>query len=91
MARTIGAKHMQPAERSIWGIDPAPYPLDSGSAIVEFDTKAPYVPLENVPPDDTGDDPHEAVRRLPAAQKMADTFFRTGKIVQTCDGPCDPE
>lgn len=31
-------------------------------------------------------DPHESVRREPAAQEQLWTFLSTGKVVQTCDG-----
>ncbi len=92
IARTIGAKLMTPAARPVWGIPEAPYPLDvGGSGIVEFDTHTAEAPLENLPPRESGTDPHGVIRNLTAAQKQADIFFRTGKIEQTCDGKCDPE
>lgn len=90
MARTIGAKLMTPAARPVWGIPEQPYPYE-GSGIVEFDTNTAEAPLENIPPRKSGDDPHGIIRNLSAAQKMADEFFRTGKVAAACDGKCDPE
>jgi len=91
LARTIGnVKLMTPKARPVWGIPEQAYPYD-GSGIVEFDTHTPEAPKTNIPPDEKGDDPHGVIRSLTAAQKMADTFFRTGKITQTCNGSCDPE
>ncbi len=90
MARTVGAKLMTPAARPIWGIPEQPYPFE-GSGLVEFDTQAAAAPKTNVAPPPADVDPHNVVRHLDAAQKMADTFFRTGKITATCDGKCDPE
>ncbi|MBI2395391.1 MAG: hypothetical protein HYV09_37825 [Deltaproteobacteria bacterium] len=93
MARTIGdtAKLMTPAARPVWGIPEQAYPFEGGSGLIEFDTNTAEAPKTNIPPEKSGDDPHGVIRKLNAAQKMADTFFRTGKIVATCDGKCDPE
>lgn len=92
MARAIGAKLMTPAARPVWGIPEQAYPLDAGgSGIVEFDTHTAEAPKENLPPRESGTDPHGIIRSLDSAQKQADIFFRTGKIEQTCDGKCDPE
>jgi hypothetical protein len=88
MARTVGAKLMTPAARPIWGLPEQPYPFE-GSGLVEFDTQQPEAPKTNRPPS-SDVDPHNIVRSLDAAQKMADTFFRTGRIEGTCDGRCDP-
>jgi hypothetical protein len=90
MARTIGGKLLTPAARPVWGIPEQAYPYE-GSGLVEFDTKTAEAPLENIPPKESGTDPHGVIRSLAAAQKMADEFFRTGKITATCDGKCDPE
>ena len=34
-------------------------------------------------------DPHEDPRRERAAQDQIDHFFRTGEVVDFCDGPCE--
>lgn len=89
MARAVGAGVLQPAPRDVWGLEN----VDSGhtgSAYVEFDFGLPPVPIENIPPS-AGDDPHGAVKGLDAAQRQLDVFFRTGEVVVTCDGVCDPE
>ena len=56
----------------------------SGSGMVEWTFPGePDAPATNTPPAD-GTDPHDALRKLPEAQDMADQFFRTGKVNQTC-------
>ena len=89
MARAIGAQVLEPAPRSIWGLDDVASP-HAGSAIVEFDFRLPPVPIDNVPPS-AGDDPHGDVKNLDAAQRQLDVFFRTGEVTHVCDGVCDPE
>ncbi|MFT3772330.1 MAG: hypothetical protein QM820_43600 [Minicystis sp.] len=91
IARSVGAKSVKPANRSIWGIEEAAPPF-MGSGMVEFDFGLPPAPITDVPntgPDDA--DPHGKVRSLAAAVSQEDTFFRTGVIKQYCDGVCDPE
>ena len=93
LARTIGAPNLSPVNRTVYGVAQAPGPFTEGSALIEFSYGLPAVPTQNLPPSGAqyGDDPHGAVRSEPAAQKMADAFFRTGVIAQTCQGSCDPE
>jgi len=86
MARSVGAKMVTPAVRSAFGIEEAAMPYE-GSAIVEFDFGLPAAPITNTPPFEGGD-PHGTVRKLPEAQAQMDTFLRTGKVVETCAGPC---
>jgi len=89
LARTIGAKNFAPVNRSIFGIPEASAPIAGGNVMVEFDFGLHEQPL-NLPTMD-GSDPHDEVRVLDAAMKQTDTWFRTGTVVQTCDGPCNPQ
>lgn len=96
MAREIGAVTIAPQTRPIWGIEEVVSTLDlpeeerhRGSALVEFDFGIEE-PLTNVPVRE-GEDPHGKVRRNPRALEQTLHFFRTGEIIHTCDGPCDPE
>jgi hypothetical protein len=61
----------------------------SGSGIVEWNFGLPTAPITDTPAS-AGADPHEELRYVPAAQDMADQFFRTGIVNQTCPdgGPC---
>ena len=89
VARTVGAKNLTATNREIWGV-PDTAPGFSGSGMVEWTFPGePDAPATNTPPSD-GTDPHDALRKLPEAQDMADQFFRTGKVNQTCanGGPC---
>jgi hypothetical protein len=91
IARTVKAKSLSPANRSLWGIEEAASPF-MGSGIVEFGFGLPEAPKTNTPPvGPSGDDPHDKVRVLDAAYDQTDTFFRTGTIQAYCMGPCDPE
>jgi hypothetical protein len=89
MARAVGANTIAPETRSIWGIEEVA-PPHTGSGIVEFDFGLPPETYTNVP-QRMGDDPHGSVRRNPRALEQTDHFYRTGEIIHTCAGVCDPE
>ena len=86
IARAVGAKNLAPVNRPIWGLDEVAMPT-TGSGLIEFDFNLPEPPLTDIPPT-VGGDPHDWVRKLPEAYRQAATFFRTGRIEQTCAGPC---
>jgi len=89
IARTVGAKNLTPVNRTIWGVEEAPAPLQ-GAAMVEYEFGLPPAPDTNTPT--KGDnDPHGTVRHLDPSYKQADAFFRTGIIQAFCNGSCDPE
>jgi hypothetical protein len=88
LARAYDATLIGTPVRDVWGLDTQPSGW-TGSALVEYDHGAPDVPFTNVPPDSTYDT-HEDTRRTPEAQHQMDTFFRTGTVVDYCDGVCDP-
>ena len=51
-----------------------------------------YAPLPagNLSPtDDNG--AHETIRDLTSYLEQVPTFLEDGRIVQVCDGPCDPD
>jgi hypothetical protein len=89
IARTIGAKVLQPAVREIYGLDDAQGPITQGSAIVEYDFHLPPAPTTNNPAT-AGDDPHGLIRFEKPAMDQADEFFKNGDIKPFCDGVCDP-
>lgn len=98
MARTVGAVHLTPGFRSIYGLknwdtsDGADGPLTTGSAYQEFDFGLPPVPITNLPP--TGPDfpenkdPHDEVRQLESVFNATDAFLRDGLIRNFCPGKC---
>jgi hypothetical protein len=89
IARTIGAKMLEPAVREIYGLDDAQGPITQGSAIVEYDFGLKPAPTINAPATD-GTDPHGLIRFLKPAMDQADEFFKNGDIKPFCDGPCNP-
>jgi hypothetical protein len=92
MARELGAVHISPTHRAIWGLVEAPAPI-MGNAMVEFKFPGvPENPIINVPPPQPEEnDPHDWVRVLDAAYDQTNTFFRTGVVQQYCVDSCDPE
>jgi hypothetical protein len=88
VARTVGAQNLKAVNRELFGIPDADSGF-TGSGMVEWDFGLPPAPITNTPMS-AGADPHDKIRQLPEAQDMADVFFRTGVINQTCagGGPC---
>jgi hypothetical protein len=88
IARTIGALNLKSVNQEVYGITDSPTGF-SGSGIVEWSFGLPPAPITDTPAT-AGSDPHEELRYVPAAQDMADQFFRTGIVNQTCPdgGPC---
>ena len=89
LARSIGARHLAPVNREIFGLEASAPPFD-GHAMVGVDFGLPPVPLENLPMRE-GDDPHgDATRQAPVIEMMR-AFLLEDRITMPCDGPCDPE
>ena len=89
MARAVGATLLQPAARDIFGLEGAQGPLDTGSALVEFDYGLPEVAEAVI--DTTAPDPHENPRRDHRGQDQIRKFLEEGIIQNYCDGPCVSE
>ncbi len=93
MARGLNAVHVTPSWRHVWGLDHMAAPFSGRNAMVEF--KFPGVPpgpLLNIPTSEPEEnDPHDWVRVLAASMDQTDAFLRTGQVVQSCAGICDPE
>jgi hypothetical protein len=91
IARTLGAQQLKPVNREIYGIPDAESGF-SGNGMCEWDFGLPasQTPVTNTPPLASLPDPHDALRKQGDAQDMADVFFRTGTVVQTCPAgaPC---
>ena len=100
-ARTIGARVLKPDmlrpgrawERTPWwGLKPVDPAHTSGvSVFTIWDGGSRPAPLGNVAQDKTyDDDPHEWVRRTPAARAMKSAFLSLdSRIVDTCVSYCD--
>jgi len=89
MARAVGAVTIAPQTRPVWGIEEVA-PPHTGSALIEFDYGLPPDPIYNIP-QRAEDDPHGRPRRNPRSLEQTAHFYRTGEVIHTCDGPCDPE
>jgi hypothetical protein len=88
IARTVGAHNLKAVNREIFGIPDADSGF-SGSGFVEWNFGLPPAPITDIPMT-LGTDPHDTLRTYTDAQDMADQFFRTGHVNQTCPsgGPC---
>jgi hypothetical protein len=99
-ARAYGARLLQTslADGRHWSDDPA-FRLSvfdragdgsiaphAGSAIVYFDSGNDVPPSVNLPPGDTGGDPHSDPRRDERGTDQRATFLREGVVVDTFDG-----
>jgi hypothetical protein len=84
-ARSVGARLIGTPAREVWGLETAESGW-TGSALVEFEYGIAE-PATNIPPTD-GEDPHESPRRDKAGQAQIDHFFRTGEVVDFCEGVC---
>ncbi|MCR9162291.1 MAG: Ig-like domain-containing protein [Nannocystaceae bacterium] len=85
-ARSLAAPHVESGVREVYGLDPVTE--TEGLGYIEYDFGLPPEPACPVPMR-LCDDPHGALRGLPAADEQLDRFLRTGEIVNTCpDGTC---
>jgi hypothetical protein len=90
-ARTVGAQNLAATNRDIYALPGTPGGF-TGNGYCEFNFWLPESQwaTTQAPPSAAYPDPHDALRQLNSAQDMADQFFRTGVINQTCPdgGPC---
>ena len=85
--RAYGLDLVQPAPRSVWGLQDRPAPF-SGSALVEFDYGVEE-PIESVPTEE-GNGVHDGPRHSAPAQAQLMRFISSGIIEHHCEGVCDP-
>jgi len=85
-ARTMGVPVLGPTPLEPWGLAVQASPLATGSALVIMDGGAPQPPAANIPPEDL--EMHNLTRNQPAARRQIGEFFRTGQIVNHCEGAC---
>lgn len=104
LARTMGIPALKPLVYPIFGIEEIETPLESaltqwnpmgiknqqvGDMFIEECGEYPPEGNTSLINDNCS---HEAIRRLPALRRQLKEFFKPdGKILQTCDGICDPE
>ncbi len=87
-ARSYGASLVAPAARPVFGLDEREAPFE-GSALVEWRyTDVGHEPLESVPAGISGNT-HNCPRNEPLGMDQVAIFLKTGRVEQTCDGPCE--
>ena len=85
-ARGIGAGLVFDPTRAVWGLDELEDGV-TGSGLVEWDYGLSE-PIESVPVEYEGSNPHSGPRNAFESQEQMNHFFRTGELVNFCEGPC---
>lgn len=96
VARTAGLPLVTPSPRAVYGLETISAPLPGGTptqtrgALFVYDERAAPGPSGNLPPtEDNGT--HEGFRELGAYKRQVAEFIESGKLVQVCNGACDPD
>lgn len=89
-ARLLGARLLTPSPIDVYGLEPLETGARGGLEVFDFGVDTSFEASHAPPP--SKNEVHEGIRRLDAAIRQMDAFFRPGgEIVRACDGPCDPE
>jgi hypothetical protein len=93
VARSAGLRLVTPAARAVWGLETVLAPVDGDAealgTLTVYDEGFPARPAGNEPPaEDNG--AHESIRRLDVYLEHLRVFFEEGRIIQACEGACDP-
>ncbi|MFO0761211.1 MAG: hypothetical protein U0359_32330 [Byssovorax sp.] len=87
--RSLGMPMLSEAPLAVAGIEKKDGPLPSALTAFDFHEEAP--PPGNTPaPVTSPNHVHTELRSLPAVEDQLDHFIRTGEVISTCKGPCDP-
>ncbi len=90
---TAGVPTIVPSVAEVWDnptVDAsAPDGAPGGVGFESFDLGVPDNPPGNISPEENG--VHDDVRRLDAYREQMGIFLEDGRVLRTCDGPCDPE
>jgi hypothetical protein len=94
IARSAKIPLIEPSAREVWSLDTVsaapPDGTDVPAALYAYDEGYPPLPVGNVGAySDNG--AHDTIRDLPVYRQHVGTFLEEGRIVQYCNGPCDPE
>jgi hypothetical protein len=87
IARTAGIQLLSPNAVDVYAMTPTSGPLSS--ALTTWNVHSLPVPPDTNQTPGGDNQVHQAIRRIPQAEQQAATFFATGQIVDTCDGPCN--
>jgi hypothetical protein len=89
IARTAGLPLLQPDAfpATPWGMTPQGGPLPS--ALTTWDVHGTPRPQDTNMTPGADNQVHEAIRRIPQAERQIETFYATGNVTDTCGGqPC---
>lgn len=88
-ARALGVPSVAPSPRAVFGVEDVEGPIE-GSAIAIYDFGLD--PVLDLEPDPTrpGNEVHDRLLQLDPAHAQIAEFLGTGRIVNPCDGTCDP-
>ncbi len=93
VARAVGLDGLEPMINPVYGITGKEGPLDSGYA--QFNIHPPIIPPEgNIPAYKPSwkESAHEQLRFKTSAKKQMGAFLKPdGKVINVCNGTCDPD
>jgi pimeloyl-ACP methyl ester carboxylesterase len=95
VARTADIPLVTPSPKTIYGLRTTTAPQPDGAAsdvpavLFVYDEKVTPYPAGNIPPA-TDNNTHGTVCKLDVYKKTSAAFIEKGKLIQFCDGACDP-
>jgi pimeloyl-ACP methyl ester carboxylesterase len=93
VARSADLPLVTPSPKEVFGLrqKSAEAPgLDEPGGFVIYDEEVEPSPRGNIPPLEDNDT-HGTLRYVPAYRTQLGTFLETGKIINFCEGACDPQ
>jgi hypothetical protein len=90
LARALGLKLLQPAPRSVWGLEPVTAPTDAAFELYDFgyDDAALYAHPDFPAMNTTV---HDRLRQLVPTLQQTAKLFDDGVVQHFCSGVCDPD
>lgn len=91
-ARTAGLPLVVPSPKEVYGLtttSAAGEGLEGPGGFFVYDEQVEPSPLGNLPPAEDNKT-HGTLRYVETFRKQLGTYIETGKMIQFCDGPCDP-
>jgi hypothetical protein len=89
-ARALELPILEPVPHQVYGLTPASAPID-GSALALYDFGIDLSVYAKADPPDRENVVHDGLRTTRAAISQLSTFFREGRVINPCDGTCDPQ
>ncbi len=94
VARSAGLRLVAPSAKPVWGLETVEAPPDGDAealgTLTVYDEALEPAPVGNQPPEEDNG-AHETIRHLESYFEHMRVFLEEGRVIQVCDGPCDPD